>query len=127
MPRKKVDSSKSKYDGKAFGARLREYRLKKGVSIQKLANEVGVLRNYISQLERGDRTPSFDVLLSLIRVLEIDANTLLRDYFCVQIQTDVRAQLIAQILATLSTDQQEHILNMITMEATFLNDKKEDV
>ena len=127
MPRKKVDSSKSKYDAKAFGARLRESRLEKGFSIQKLANEVGVLRNYISQLERGDRTPSFDVLLSLIRVLEIDANTLLRDYFCVQIQTDVRAQLIAQILATLSTDQQEHILNMITMEATFLNDKKENV
>ena len=127
MPRKKVDSSKSKYDAKAFGARLRECRLEKGFSIQKLANEVGVLRNYISQLDRGDRAPSFDVLLTLIRVLEIDANTLLRDYFCVQIQTDVRAQLIAQILVTLSTNQQEHILNMITMEATFLNDKKENV
>jgi len=126
MPRKKVDSSKLKYDGKAFGARLREYRLQKGFSIQKLANEVGVLRNFISQLERGDRTPSFDILLSLICVLEIDANALLRDYFCVQMQTDARAQLIAQMLAPLSTSQQEHIFSMITMEATFLNDRKED-
>ena len=126
MPRKKVDSSKSKYDAKAFGARLRECRLEKGFSIQKLANEVGVLRNYISQLERGDRTPSFDVLLSLIRVLEIDANALLRDYFCIQTQTDARAQLIAQMLTPLSTDKQEHIFSMITMEVAFLNDKKED-
>ena len=120
MPQKKIDVSKAKYKGKAFGARLREIRIAKGISIQKLADSVGVLRNYISQLEHGDKTPSFDILISILTVLEVDANALLRDYFCISIQTEVRAEQITTALESLTIPEQEHILDMIKSEVIFL-------
>lgn len=53
----------------AFGRVLRELRKRKGWSQYKLASASGLDRSYISLLERGERSPTLDSILSLGPVL----------------------------------------------------------
>ncbi len=55
----------------AFGAVLRELRLKRKLSQEKLAFECDVARAYISQLELGYQLPSLETMLALSRGLKI--------------------------------------------------------
>lgn len=42
---------------KALGARLRQYRIQKGYSQERLAGLAGVHPTYVGQLERGEKNP----------------------------------------------------------------------
>ena len=53
------------YDIKESGARIKELRLKKGVTQEQLANDLGVTVETISRIERGVRGASID-LISLL-------------------------------------------------------------
>lgn len=46
----------------AFGARIREYRLERGLLQSDLASLIAVGREYISDIERGKRAPSLLML-----------------------------------------------------------------
>lgn len=56
---------------RAFGHVLRELRLKKGLSQEALGHEVGLHRTYISQLERGLKSPSLNTMARLSACLGI--------------------------------------------------------
>jgi transcriptional regulator with XRE-family HTH domain len=60
-----------------FGDRLRELRIKRDISQEKLAELAGLHRNYIGHLERGEKTPSLDVIIRLSSVFEMSARDLL--------------------------------------------------
>lgn len=45
--------------------RIREIRLEKGISQQKLADEIGVTRQAISLFEKGDRDPKLETWIKL--------------------------------------------------------------
>ncbi|WP_144466708.1 helix-turn-helix domain-containing protein [Bacillus nitratireducens] len=64
----------SKIDFKKIGKTLRLRRRKKGLTLETIANHVGVSFNYISELERGDKqkVPSDDVLTKLAEILSMD-------------------------------------------------------
>lgn len=51
--------------------RLKEFRSKKGINQQDLGALVGVSRQTISLIERGDYNPSITVCLKLAKVLEV--------------------------------------------------------
>jgi transcriptional regulator with XRE-family HTH domain len=55
--------------------KIKEKRKEKNITIQELANEVGVTKGFISQIENNRTVPSLTVLLSIIRSLHIDLNT----------------------------------------------------
>ena len=55
----------------AFGETLRNIRLSKGWSQEKLAFEAGVDRNYISLMELGRNSPSIKMIFKLCRALEV--------------------------------------------------------
>lgn len=57
---------------------LREYRLKRGLSQEKLGFESGYHRTYIGMLEHGRMNPSLRTLLSIATVLEIPAGELVQ-------------------------------------------------
>ncbi len=46
----------------ALGARLRELRKKKGLKLVALANKSGVSLAYVSEVERGRKLPSLEIL-----------------------------------------------------------------
>lgn len=60
----------------ALGAFIREQRRDASLSMRKLAEAAGVSNPYLSQIERGLRKPSADILQQLARALSISAETL---------------------------------------------------
>lgn len=59
-----------------LGAYLREQRQHAKLSLRQLAAEAGVSNPYLSQIERGIRKPSAEVLQQLARGLRISAEAL---------------------------------------------------
>jgi transcriptional regulator with XRE-family HTH domain len=59
-----------------LGAYIREQRENAQYSLRQLATASGVSNPYLSQIERGLRKPSADVLQQLARALQISAETL---------------------------------------------------
>lgn len=53
-------------------ARLKEARRKKGLSLDAIAKLSGVSRSMVSQIERGESSPTISTLWNLMRALQID-------------------------------------------------------
>jgi len=62
---------------KLFGKRLRELRLARSLSQEKLAEMADLHRNYVGILERAAQSPSLDALCKLARALKIKPAELL--------------------------------------------------
>jgi transcriptional regulator with XRE-family HTH domain len=58
------------------GSFIREQRERSALSIRKLAELTGVSNPYLSQIERGVRTPSAEILRSIAGALSIRTETL---------------------------------------------------
>ncbi len=58
------------------GRFIREQRRSGGLSVRKLASMAGVSNPYLSQIERGLRRPSADILNGIAKALRISAETL---------------------------------------------------
>lgn len=59
-----------------LGDYLREQRVKSQLSLRQLAEQTGVSNPYLSQIERGLRRPSAEVLQQIAKALRISAETL---------------------------------------------------
>jgi len=61
-----------------FGKRIRELRLKKKWSQEKLAEESGLHWTYISGIERGKRNLGIENVMKLARALKVDVGQLFK-------------------------------------------------
>jgi transcriptional regulator with XRE-family HTH domain len=61
-----------------FAKRLREIRLKKGFSQEKLGELSSLHSTYISSVERGERNVTVDSMEKLATALDVDIRELLR-------------------------------------------------
>jgi transcriptional regulator with XRE-family HTH domain len=61
----------------AFGTVLRELRLRHGFSQDSYAHYTGYHRNYIGQLERGEKSPSLNALFNLASSFNLKPSQLL--------------------------------------------------
>jgi len=59
-----------------LGDYLREQRVNAQLSLRQLAEQTGVSNPYLSQIERGLRRPSAEVLQQLAKALRVSAETL---------------------------------------------------
>lgn len=59
-----------------LGGFIRQQRERANLSLRRLAERAGVSNPYLSQIERGIRKPSAEILKRLSRALEISAETL---------------------------------------------------
>jgi transcriptional regulator with XRE-family HTH domain len=64
---------------KSFGLRLKAKRAVLSVSQEELADRCGLHRTYVSQLERGLKSPSLNTLYALASALKVDVTDLVRD------------------------------------------------
>lgn len=60
----------------SLGDYLREQRVNAELSLRQLAEQTGVSNPYLSQIERGLRRPSAEVLQQLAKALRVSAETL---------------------------------------------------
>lgn len=66
-------------DRVAFGKRIKEARSKSRFTQEVLAEKADIAVTYLGEIERGEKTPSLDVLISLAESLEVSCDYLLRD------------------------------------------------
>ncbi len=64
-------------DCESIGARIRCHRRKNGLSQEELAEQAETSRVYISNIERGEATPSLEVILNIANALCVSADDLL--------------------------------------------------
>ena len=61
---------------KQLGARIRYLRQQKNMTIEDLALEAEINRNYLCDLERGTRNPTVAILNKIAKALDINLSTL---------------------------------------------------
>ena len=59
-----------------LGGFIRQQRERANLSLRRLADTAGISNPYLSQIERGIRKPSAEILSRLSRALEVSANSL---------------------------------------------------
>lgn len=64
------------FDAATLGAYIRQQREHAKVSVRELARKAGVSNPYLSQVERGLRRPSAEILQQIARALQVSAETL---------------------------------------------------
>ena len=69
----------------ALGSYIREQRRQAELSMRKLADLAGVSNPYLSQIERGLKRPSAEILQQIARALEVSAESL---YVCLLYTSD---------------------------------------
>jgi len=60
----------------SFGARLRELRLQRGLTLQELAAQSGLSKAFLSRLESGDRQASISAALTLSKIFRVSLASL---------------------------------------------------
>ena len=73
VPHKKQDCKE------AFGERLRELRLRIGLSQEELGDAAGLDRTYVSSCERGRRNVSIETICKFAAALRVSPHELLRE------------------------------------------------
>lgn len=64
---------------KVFGTNVKQYRIERGLSQEKLAEKCGLHRTYISDIERFQRSISLENIQRIADALEIDTYLLFLD------------------------------------------------
>lgn len=72
--KKTVDETQA--ESPDIGAFIRQQRERSKMSLRRLADKAGISNPYLSQIERGLRKPSAEILKSLARGLSIQAESL---------------------------------------------------
>ncbi len=96
-----------------LGAFIREQRRLTHLSLRKLAELAGVSNPYLSQIERGLRKPSADILQQIARALSISAETLYVRAGILDDRSDA-VDVIGEIRRdpTLSSDQRQALIRI---------------
>ena len=63
---------------KQFGRKVREVRLKQGLSQGDVSRRLNLHRSYVSGIERGVRNPSLKVVQKIAKALEVKVGDLLK-------------------------------------------------
>jgi quercetin dioxygenase-like cupin family protein len=63
----------------SLGKKIRKVRLAKNLTLDFIANETGMKKDYVKKIEAGSEIPSVGTMIQLSKALGIDSNALLKD------------------------------------------------
>ncbi len=66
-------------DKTILGKRIKEARIARSFTQERLAEEAEITTIYISEIERGIKMPSLSLFVRLAKILQVSADSLLRD------------------------------------------------
>lgn len=64
---------------KAIGRNIRTYRKAQHMSIEELAYQANLSKNYVALVERGEKIPSLETFLVLVNALNVSSDQILCD------------------------------------------------
>lgn len=64
---------------KSIGMKIKEQRLKKNISQERLAELIDVTPSYISNIENGNRIASLPTMMSIVNILDLSFDYLMLD------------------------------------------------
>lgn len=108
---------------KGLGDYLKEQRTAAELSLRQLAEQAGVSNPYLSQIERGLRKPSADVLQQIAHALRISAEQLYIRAGILSPKESVGESVKSAVLADPAlTERQKRVLLDVYQSFTALND-----
>lgn len=66
-------------DCKSLGKKVREYRAKRGWSLQECSERIGISTRYLADIERGDKVPKLETFILILNTLSASADDVLQD------------------------------------------------
>jgi transcriptional regulator with XRE-family HTH domain len=108
-----------------LGEFIRDQRRTARLSLRKLSELAGISNPYLSQIERGLRKPSAEILQSIARALAISAETLYVRAGILEAR-DGEHDLVGEILRD-STISERHKQTLIDIYRTFQQQRAEEV
>ncbi len=94
-----------------LGSKIREQRLKKGLTQEKLAEKCGISPSYIGIIERGDKKLSITTLVKIASVLDISTDYLLSD--SLNISQDASLKQVLSDVKELKNDEMDLLINVV--------------
>lgn len=96
---------------KSVGRNIKKYRTEKKISQEKLAELTDLSPNYISMIERADKTPSLMTLVNIANALDVTADMLLYDIL--NKHYEIKNSLVFDRISRLSANEQKRIYAVI--------------
>lgn len=96
-----------------FGERLKHFRKTKGLTQKQLSATIGVSQSHISAMEKNEKMPGGDILISLKRFFDVDLNWLLTgdgELPHPEAKKSVITGLIEQVLEGMDEESQRAVL-----------------
>ena len=88
------------FDEKRFGQRIKKLRVNKGLTQERMADELAITVSYLAKLEIGTRTPSLDSIIQLAVYFDVSLDYLVLGSEPKEISIEERALSLAEALET---------------------------
>ena len=66
-------------DFEKLGKRMKHYRENEGKTMEELAREIHISKDYVKKIEAGSRAPVLDILVDAANALHVSTDELLKD------------------------------------------------
>lgn len=88
------------FDGKRFGQRIKKLRVNKGLTQERMADELAITVSYLAKMEIGTRSPSIDSIIQLAAYFDVSLDYLVLGYDPKEISIEEMALSLAEALET---------------------------
>lgn len=95
----------------SVGKYIREYRIKNNLRQEDLAEKTNLSTNYIGMIERGEKIPSLETLITLVNALGVSADVVLADELLCGYA--VKCSILNEKLSKLSPEDRDTIFDVI--------------
>lgn len=106
-------------DTKQVGKRIKEYRIKAGLTQEELAERVGISPNYLSAIERGVKLIRLDKLVYVINELNCTADDILIDVL--RKSYEKKTSVLLDTISKLPEQEQKRIYEVLNALITTVN------
>ena len=96
---------------KTIGQNIRAHRQSQHMRIEELAFKAELSKNYLSLVERGQKTPSLETLISIANALHVSADQILCDV--VDAGFKVRSTVLSERIEKVSPARRKLIYNVL--------------
>ena len=86
-----------------IGKRIQESRVRRNMTQEELAEKIGTVASYISNIERSDRYPSLSFLRKLVKELDVSYDYILIDDFKIPKRLEIKYNDLFRELEKLNT------------------------